>query len=65
MIEMGILEKIFHRWQGQQAPAGGPRSRGPDDRALMESIAEFDEDPDVRKAAEELLASGALGGKPT
>jgi len=31
----------------------------------MESIAEFDEDPDVRKAAEELLASGALGGKPT
>jgi len=65
MIEMGILERFFQRWQGQDAPAGGGHSRGPDDRALMESIAEFDEDPDVRKAAEELLASGALGGRPS
>jgi hypothetical protein len=65
MIEMGILERIFQKWQEPEGSAEGPPSRGRDDRALMESIAEFDEDPDVRKAAEELLASGALGGKPT
>lgn len=60
MDEMGIFEKFFQRWQGSNEPAGGDERRRPDDRALMESIAEFDDDPDVRKAAEELLARGAL-----
>jgi hypothetical protein len=59
MDEMGIFEKFFQRWQGPELARSDDRRR-PDDRALMESIAEFDQDPDVRKAAEELLASGAL-----
>ena len=63
MDEMGILEKLFQRWQEPAETSGGDRARGPDDRALMESVAEFDQDPDVRKAAEELLASGALHTK--
>lgn len=60
---MGILERLLHRWQDSGESAGDNETRGPDDRALMESIAEFDQDPDVRKAAEELLASGALHSK--
>lgn len=63
MDEMGMFEKFIQRWQGATEPAGGEERRGPDDRALMESIAEFDHDPDVRKAAEELLARGALQSK--
>lgn len=62
MEEMGILERLFQRWQEPVARSGNEKRR-PDDRALMESIAEFDQDPDVRKAAEELLATGALHTK--
>ncbi len=63
MEEMGMFEKFFQRWQGAHHPSEDELPRQPDDRALMESIAEFDQDPDVRKAAEELLASGALEAK--
>lgn len=61
MEEMGVFEKIFQRWHGSSDmdDEGEDYRRRPDDRALMESIAEFDQDPDVRKAAEELLASRA------
>lgn len=63
MDEMGIFEKFFQRWQGSYDSSGDDMLEPPDDRALMESIAEFDQDPDVRKAAEELLASGAVETK--
>lgn len=63
MEEMGVFERFFQRWHGSSDAEVDEERGRPDDRALMESIAEFDQDPDVRKAAEELLASGALHNK--
>lgn len=58
-----MFERFIQRWQVSSDAAAAEERGRPDDRALMESIAEFDQDPDVRKAAEELLARGASHSK--
>lgn len=60
---MGWLRRFWKRWQtprvGRQADSVRPAM---DDRDVLESIADFDEDPDVRRAARELLLEQQ--GKP-
>lgn len=53
---MGWFTKLFQRFQlpGEYSSGGSEHPRM-NDRDVLESIADFDEDPDVRRAARELL----------
>lgn len=55
---MGILARLFHfrRDESDQTREGSDWPL--DDRTVLAHIAANDEDPDVRKAARELLDSG-------
>lgn len=53
---MGILSRIFDFGEGSHDTVPQEADWPLDDRAVLRHIAKNDEDPDVRRAAEELLA---------
>lgn len=62
---MGWLRRFWVRWQtpevGRKADSVRPSMN---DRDVLESIADFDEDPDVRRAARELLMKQSEPAEP-
>jgi hypothetical protein len=55
---MGILARLFHFHRDESVRTRDGGDVALDDRAVLAHIADNDEDPDVRKAARELLDSG-------